>query len=182
VRASLAARGLQAPPQFAGKAIQLFDTLNVRFGVMLVGPTGGGKTACYRALQGALTRLRRELHHPDQRYQVGAGATSWPWPWRLSCMPSCAAVRPASTQHPAPSTPPTRALLQATHALVLNPKSIKIGELYGEYNALSGEWADGLGSALIRVAVADASGDSQWVVWDGPVDALWIENMNTGEW
>lgn len=29
------------------KTLQLFDTLNVRFGVMIVGPTGGGKTTTY---------------------------------------------------------------------------------------------------------------------------------------
>lgn len=35
---------LEAKPEFITKVIQLFDTFNVRFGVMIVGPTGGGKT------------------------------------------------------------------------------------------------------------------------------------------
>ncbi len=43
--------GLQQPGSFVTKVIQLYDTMNVRFGVMLVGPTGGGKTECYRTLQ-----------------------------------------------------------------------------------------------------------------------------------
>ncbi len=33
--------GLQIVPSFVNKVIQLYDTFNVRFGVMLVGPTGG---------------------------------------------------------------------------------------------------------------------------------------------
>ncbi|GBF88264.1 dynein heavy chain axonemal protein, partial [Raphidocelis subcapitata] len=133
--AALAGARLQAPPAFVTKVLQLNDTFDVRFGVMLVGPTGGGKTQCYRALQRALTDLR------------AAG-------------------------HPSPK-------FQAVHAHVLNPKAIRMGELYGEYNALTNEWADGLASALIRAAVADTTPDKKWVVFDGPVDALWIENMNT---
>eukprot|EP00955_Chlamydomonas_euryale_P064842 359090-Chlamydomonas_euryale.AAC.1 len=54
-----------------------------------------------------------------------------------------------------------------------------MGELYGEYNLLTNEWTDGLGSTLIRNAVADTAPDKKWVVFDGPVDAIWIENMNT---
>ena len=41
---------LQQHPIFIVKVIQLFETFNVRFGVMLVGPTGGGKTTCYEVL------------------------------------------------------------------------------------------------------------------------------------
>jgi dynein heavy chain len=66
------------------------------------------------------------------------------------------------------------------HTYRLNPKCIKMGELYGEYNLLTNEWTDGLASTIIRGAVADTSLDRKWVVFDGPVDAVWIENMNTG--
>ena len=54
-----------------------------------------------------------------------------------------------------------------------------MGELYGEYNLLTNEWKDGLGSTIIRTAVTDTSPDTHYVVFDGPVDAIWIENMNT---
>jgi len=67
------------------------------------------------------------------------------------------------------------------HTAVLNPKSIKMGELYGEYNHLTNEWQDGLASSIIRTYVAHSdSEDRRWVVFDGPVDAVWVENMNTG--
>lgn len=50
------------------KVVQLFDTFDVRFGVMIVGPTGGGKTTSYDVLSDAMTTLRREKHSKDVRY------------------------------------------------------------------------------------------------------------------
>lgn len=40
------------------KVIELFETFNVRFGVMLVGFTGAGKTRCYEALVDLMRKLR----------------------------------------------------------------------------------------------------------------------------
>jgi dynein heavy chain, axonemal len=63
---------------------------------------------------------------------------------------------------------------------VLNPKSISMGELYGEQNLETMEWTDGLASKIIRKFSKDeVKGRKNWCVFDGPVDALWIENMNT---
>lgn len=39
------------------KIFQLYDTMLVRHGLMLVGPTGGGKTENYKALQAACGEL-----------------------------------------------------------------------------------------------------------------------------
>ena len=46
---------------------------------------------------------------------------------------------------------------QTTRVDVLNPKCIRMGELYGEYSLLTSEWSDGLASTLIRQAVADTT-------------------------
>eukprot|EP01041_Mallomonas_annulata_P001585 gene1585-3062_t len=62
---------------------------------------------------------------------------------------------------------------------VFNPKCITMGELYGEFNPLTQEWHDGLASSIMREFVAEEGDDKRWTVFDGPIDALWIENMNT---
>lgn len=68
---------------------------------------------------------------------------------------------------------------QKVKTCVLNPKSISMGELYGEVNPISQEWTDGLASKIMRNAAGEQGEERTWVVFDGPVDALWIENMNT---
>ncbi|KAK0131808.1 Dynein heavy chain 6, axonemal [Merluccius polli] len=134
---SLVKRNLQPLASMTSKVIQLYETMMVRHGVMLVGPTGGGKTSVYTVLADAVEAL----------HAAGHGATN---PF----------YRPVKTY-------------------ILNPKSVTMGELYGEVNTLTLEWRDGLMALSVRSAVGDTTDDHKWIVSDGPVDALWIENMNT---
>ncbi|KAG9342632.1 hypothetical protein JZ751_016069 [Albula glossodonta] len=135
IEEALVNRRLQPLPSTTHKVIQLYETMIVRHGVMLVGPTGGGKTTVYTILADALEELHRAGH-----------------------------------QNP---------FYQPVKTYVLNPKSVTMGELYGEVNPLTLEWRDGLMALSVRAGVNDTTDDHKWVISDGPVDALWIENMNT---
>ncbi|XP_068615161.1 dynein axonemal heavy chain 2-like [Brachionichthys hirsutus] len=61
----------------------------------------------------------------------------------------------------------------------LNPKALSLGELYGENDLSTNEWSDGVLSSIMRSACADEKPDEKWIVFDGPVDTLWIESMNS---
>jgi len=62
---------------------------------------------------------------------------------------------------------------------VLNPKAISMDELYGGYDQNTREWTDGILSSLMRMVSADEKPDEKWIIFDGPVDTLWIESMNS---
>ena len=62
---------------------------------------------------------------------------------------------------------------------IINPKSVKYEQLYGCNNALTGEWVDGVLAIQVQQAANDPSQDRHWMMFDGPVDTLWIESMNS---
>lgn len=56
----MAERNLQPVPEMVRKTLQLYETMVVRWGVMLVGPTGSGKTTVLRMLSKAFEKLYAE--------------------------------------------------------------------------------------------------------------------------
>jgi len=68
---------------------------------------------------------------------------------------------------------------EKVHYHILNPKSITMEQLYGGLDPSTNEWNDGIAAILVAEASKDESPDKHWIMFDGPVDALWIESMNT---
>ncbi|XP_053375273.1 dynein axonemal heavy chain 6-like isoform X4 [Mercenaria mercenaria] len=199
-------QGLQVWPHQIDKVKQMYNQILVRHGVMLVGPTGGGKTTVRSILQKALVLL--PTIQPQEDKEEGKKGVSY--------------------VH-------NRAKKGHCDVFTVNPKCVKLGELYGETDPNTYDWTDGLIAMCVRKftkeltkmdlpgvdgrpstsassvpdtsrnlwraffpntgmtneVAMDAEGnlekdhsggvltDWRWLVLDGPVDTLWVENLNT---
>ena len=52
-------------------------------------------------------------------------------------------------------------------------------QLHGENDKATQEWKEGDYAVSFFQLTSDPSPNREWLILDGPVDAVWIENMNT---
>ena len=135
IKTSAEELGFQPHKFFLKKNIELYETIVVRHGLMLVGPTGGGKTANMSCLSNALSNLKK-AGIKGQNYEK-------------------------------------------VHHYKLNAKAITMDQLYGYFDPNTREFIDGQLPAIYRHCTEQMNPDRRFIIFDGPVDAIWIENMNT---
>lgn len=67
-----------------------------------------------------------------------------------------------------------------TRIYTLNPKACSVIELYGILDTVTRDWTDGLLSNIFReLNKPTEKVERRYIMFDGDVDALWIENMNS---
>ncbi|EGR32330.1 hypothetical protein IMG5_087930 [Ichthyophthirius multifiliis] len=127
-------QNLQNNVNFRKKILQLYEVINTRHGLMIVGQPFSGKSTCYKLLANSMTFANKKLGSNEE-------------------LP--------------------------TNYYIINPKSISINNLYGFSDPISKEWTEGILAEVYRKCATANVPDRQIIVFDGPVDADWIENMNT---
>ncbi|XP_050440794.1 dynein axonemal heavy chain 2-like [Adelges cooleyi] len=62
----------------------------------------------------------------------------------------------------------------------INPKALTLEELYGKYCTSARVWKDGVVSSVLRkTCLEDGPPEQKWIVFDGPIDAIWTEHLNS---
>jgi dynein heavy chain, axonemal len=123
----VADKGLIYHPPWVSKVIQLYETIQVRHGIMVTGPAGSGKSSIIETLQAASMLV------DDVQIRL----------------------------------------------IRINPKAIQASELYGQSDPSSGEWIRGVFASIWEKYNNRDLPYKVWIIMDGPVDAIWIEDLNT---
>ncbi|KAI5104428.1 dynein heavy chain 2, axonemal isoform X1 [Silurus meridionalis] len=201
IEAELLRSGLQVSPFTLTKVIQLYETKNSRHSSMIVGKTGSGKSVTWRTLQNTLSTMHRKGEPgfnlvrdcPLNPKAVSLGelygeydlsTNEWTDGVLSSLMRAACAVKkktatPEPDLHYREEGEVRRRQNLVDQEFVVNPKALSLEELYGHFDLSLCEWTDGILSTTMRQMCTDEKPDEKWIVFDGPVDTLWIESMNS---
>ncbi|KAL8274015.1 hypothetical protein Esti_002104 [Eimeria stiedai] len=167
-------------------ALHLHQLLDSRRGVIVLGGAMAGKSSTITTLSAALTALKNMSLPSSKAGSAGEEAMKGHEGEAAGEGRDPRATNPeeedeeAGDDDPSPRDSTFAAPQEAVHCRFLNPKALDTFELLGEFNPMTKDWKDGVASAIIREFVANENGAAnQWLVFDGPIDSIWVECLNT---
>ncbi|KAA6355049.1 MAG: putative dynein heavy chain, partial [Streblomastix strix] len=184
-------QGMQPAQQFILKCLQVYETMKDRWGLMLVGETGTGKT----------TSMAQALDEEEIELQSIQDAD------KLSLIPSSQQLNATVSQNKTIKDDLLREPFGLAKTTTLTPKVVTMEELYGEFNEITRELHDGLVPYYVKEMLERQKEQANKVssgiglysnvsphiaqkhklnvptreimAFDGQVDAIWIESMNS---
>ncbi|XP_075243127.1 dynein axonemal heavy chain 7-like isoform X3 [Convolutriloba macropyga] len=150
VGVACAKMNLELTEAFKEKVSQTYEMMLVRHGFMLVGEPYGSKTSILRALAETLNLIAQDA--------VDNSSSA------------------SSSFHE-----------QGVVFSTINPKAITVAQLYGAFDSSTqdtgyyeqSKWREGVLGKVFRDYATSPKPNRKWIVFDGPIDSLWIENLNT---
>ena len=178
----MAADNIDPSPFTISKCQQLIDIMNIRLGICLTGPAGTGKTTVIKLVEKVSTQIRKKYNKIQK--QIKAKKEQDLENERLNALNS---KEDATTEPKIKDEdidydylkkfdPKYRKIKTWT----INPKSITMGELFGEENEEKKIFEYGIATKKLKKALNQEREDKfRIVILDGPIDTKWIENMNS---
>ena len=116
---------------FTEKFNQFYDTTNLRFGSMLVGPPNGGKTYMYNLLSKSINAIMHLCGRGEgqQEYSINSEEFDIENDYINNTMVN---------------------QLTNVSTITINPKSITKEELFGLQDGMTGDWKEGLASNIMK--------------------------------
>ncbi|XP_076770738.1 dynein axonemal heavy chain 14 [Arvicanthis niloticus] len=190
--------GFQYWPSQKEKIIQFYQQLQACVGVILVGPTGGGKTTVRKILEKALVTLPVTSALPVKERQSDSKSTGKKGKVDVCVLnPKCITLGELYGQLNVNTMEWSDGLLSAAIRNYVHLNSTDYSKKDGDFG-MSGitDLSNVFQVAFATIADIDNNifmkeleqsfktpeiydFDWQWIVLDGPVDTLWIENLNT---
>jgi hypothetical protein len=183
IESVLVDKGCQVSEEIISRIMYLYQTITMRHGVMIVGATLSGKTTTISTLEETLKRSREnEIQELTVMYKQ-----------QKAKLMGRKHGRKAKTSRPGQNDQHDEIKLTAddlkiikakcknegVETFYINPKSITIDQLMGNFDETSHDWVDGILAYLMRECSIDTSNKRKWIVFDGPIDPIWVENLNS---
>ena len=178
------------------KIYQLFDTLEVKHGIIVIGNTLSGKSSAIKILANSLNQsqvneyLEKEFLLKKRIFQRTPALRA---EFRTSGLDIVKFID-TNVQITKSVEADIRANAETfgVKSYYLNPKALGSKSLTGSMDEKTNKWKDGILTQYMRESVVDKSmtkyiylyiyiyiSSRKWIIFDGPIDTMWVENLNT---
>ncbi|MBO6183498.1 MAG: hypothetical protein J6O88_02240, partial [Chryseobacterium sp.] len=179
-------------PFSISKVQQLIDIMNIRLGVCLTGPAGSGKSTVIKLTEKVSTKIRREYLDIKEQIKKNKEIEMNKKKYDMDDPIYKKDIDDEENKEKEEIKPINEAFLskfdqkyKLIKTWTINPKSITMGELFGEENEEKKIFEKGIATKKITKALTEEEegikeeDKFKVVILDGPIDTKWIENMNS---